>query len=249
MANMFVGAFCALCLQAAYGEIVFVAVASNFSETAHVLAKRFNERSGHVVRISSGSSGKLYAQIRNGAPFDIFLSADTARPERVEFDGLAVPGTRFSYAEGTLVLWSVRERYADRNCLEVLKSLDFDYLAIANPDTAPYGAAAKQWLEGLGLWRKIRSRIVTGENIGQAFHFAATRNAALGLVAAAQLADTDIPAGSCRYAVPASDHAPIMQQGVLLRRARGSAAAREFIASLHSDAATEEILRRGYRRP
>lgn len=235
--------------QVSHAEVASVAVASNFSETANLLAKDFNRRTGHVIRISSGSSGKLYAQIINGAPFDVFLSADVMRPQRIEEEGLAVSGSRFSYAEGTLVLWSRKDRYRGADCLEALKSLDFRHLAIANPLTAPYGAAAKDWLAKLGLWGKLRKKIVTGENIGQTFHFVATRNADMGLIAAAQLVDTHLPQGTCSYAVPASEHAPILQQGLLLTRAAKNSAAREFLASLHSDDAAEIIRQRGYHRP
>ncbi|MBT8137891.1 MAG: molybdate ABC transporter substrate-binding protein [Gammaproteobacteria bacterium] len=235
--------------QLSYAELASVAVASNFSETANLLAKEFNQKTGHSIRVSAGSSGKLYAQIINGAPFDVFLSADAERPERIEHEGLAVPGTRISYAEGTLVLWSRNSRYAGKDCLAVLKDLDFRHLAIANPLTAPYGAAARQWLRSLGLWEKLRKKIVTGENIGQAFHFTATRNADLGLIAAAQLVDERIPEGTCSYAVPPAGHAPILQQGLLLQRAETNKAARAFLASLRTDAALEIIRQRGYQLP
>lgn len=235
--------------QFTYAEVASVAVASNFSDTANLLAREFNRRTGHVIRISSGSSGKLYAQIINGAPFDVFLSADVIRPLRIEEGGLAVAGTRFSYAEGTLVLWSRKDKYQGEDCLAALKRQDFRHLAIANPLTAPYGAAAKEWLESLGLWQKLRKKIVTGENIGQTFHFVATRNADLGLVAAAQLVEAHIPQGTCSYAVPVTEHQPILQQGLLLTRAAKNTAAREFLASLHTDDAAEIIRRRGYHLP
>ena len=229
----------------AYAETVNVAVASNFHGTAQVLTERFRQDSHHNVRISTGASGKLYAQILHGAPFDVFLSADGLRPEKLEEQGLAVPGTRFVYAQGQLILWSQREQLKDVDCLQCLKSLHFDHLAIANPDTAPYGAAAKDWLQKLDLWESAKSLLVTGENIGQAFHFAASRNAALGLVAASQLANEAMQ-GTCHYFVPVNEHRPIRQQAVLINRARDNKAAIAFLTFLKSEEAAEIIRQRGY---
>ncbi len=243
--------FATACLLSATAsaDLVSVAVASNFSDTAHQLARSFSERTGHRVRISAGSSGKLYAQIVNGAPFDVFLSADAARPERLEAEQLAVAGSRFSYALGTLVLYSVRDDYRGGDCVGSLRSLQFDHLAIANPATAPYGAAARQYLQQLGIWDDARRQLVTGENISQAFHFTASQNAAMGLVAAAQLATGKAAAGTCHVVVPAAMHDPIEQQVVLLQRAAGNPAARQFVAHLASAEAAEIIAGSGYRLP
>ncbi|MDH3647836.1 MAG: molybdate ABC transporter substrate-binding protein [Gammaproteobacteria bacterium] len=235
--------------QIAHADTVNVAVASNFRGPAEVLAKHFLNHSGHHVRISAGSSGKLYAQILHGAPFDVFMSADELRPEKLEQNGLGVSGTRFSYALGQLVLWSQRKQFEGADCLAVLKLLNFDHLAIAHPITAPYGAAAKDWMQKLGLWENVRSRLVTGENIGQAFHFTASGNAALGLIAASQLINKDIPHGSCRYVVPVAEHRPIRQQAVLIERARNNNAARAFLVFLRSEQSAEIIQRYGYRLP
>lgn len=235
--------------QTAVADTVTIAVASNFSATAELLADSFRQQTGHKVRVSTGSSGKLYAQILHGAPFDVFMSADELRPKALEDQGLTVAGSRFSYAQGQLVLWSQRKQYAGADCLAVLRSLDFNHLAIANPRTAPYGAAAQDWLEHLGLWSLVQSKLVTGENIGQTFHFAASGSAALALVAASQLKAKKVSPGTCQYAVPATGHRPILQQAVLLKRARKNQAAKEFVIFLQSAKSTDIIGQHGYLLP
>jgi molybdate transport system substrate-binding protein len=226
---------------------VTVAVASNFSTTANAIAKKFAGSSDVEINFSAGSSGKLVAQIENGAPFDIFLSADAERPERLEQKGLAVAGSRFTYALGRIVLWSAAPGLKGQDCKAALASGNFRHIAIANPATAPYGVAATRVLEGLGLTApKLGDRLVMGENIAQTLQFVATGSAELGFIALSQLRGKDAPAGSCQWTVPAESHAPIVQQAALLKRGAGNRGAVDFFNFLKSDAARELIRNDGY---
>lgn len=229
------------------GEKVTVAVASNFIQAARELAVLFEQETGHEVLFSASSSGKLYAQISHGAPFDVFLSADAERPRLLAEQGLAVPASRFTYARGQLTLWSVDERYQDGQCDEALKAGEFDRLAIANPRTAPYGVAAEQALTAMGLDpASMASRIATGESIAQTMQFVASRSASMGFVATAQLALPDIPEGTCHWPVPQDFYQPIEQQAVLLTRSRENPGAVGFMAFLTSEAALSVIRANGY---
>ncbi len=232
------------CVQA--DDIVRLAVASNFVQTAAVLSERFSEASSIEVRISSGSTGKLYAQIVNGAPFDIFLAADAERPRLLEQGGHAVQGSRTTYATGVLVLWSGHQALRDRDCRDVLQRGEYRHLAIANPATAPYGAAAKRFLEDAGLWEEARGRAVYGENIAQALQFVATGNATLGFVAEPQLRHGRLPPTSCKWPVPVSDESRLDQQLVLLNAAAGNKAAIDFLDFLDSEQARVIIAGSGY---
>jgi len=226
---------------------VVAAVASNFSRSAEQIAGLYAKSTGVEVSFSAGSSGKLYAQIENGAPFDVFLSADAERPELLEQKGLAVAGSRFTYALGRLVLWSADPQLKGRDCQKALTSGTFRHLSIANPKTAPYGMAAVAVLEKLGLPpATLGERLVQGENIAQTLQFVATGSAALGFVARSQLRGADAPAGTCRWDVPAGLHPPIAQQAVLLKRAEGNRAAADFLRFLSSDAARKLIREHGY---
>jgi len=221
---------------------VRVAVAANFADAQARLANVFTAGTGHRVIASLGSTGQLYAQIRNGAPFDVFLSADAERPAQLERDSLAVPGTRFVYAEGRLVLYgpgldSVRDGGAD------LGALPSAAIAIANPGIAPYGAAALQVLARLGLSQSAESRLVRGENIAQAYQFVETRAAPLGFVALSLVRDK--PARTY-WLVPAAYHDAIAQEAVLLERARSNPAARAYLAFLRGDVARRVIASFGY---
>lgn len=227
-------------------DFVTVAVASNFANTAGEISAAFTEKSGIAVRISSGSTGKLYAQIINGAPFDVFFSADTARPLLLEQSGLIVNGSRFTYAIGRLVLFSRDERLQGKDCREALQQGQYRWLALTNPDTAPYGSAAREVLQGEGLWESASRRAVFGENIAQTLQFVVTGNATLGFVALSQTKDPDLPAATCAWIVPGSLHADLHQQLVLLGRARGNAGAQRFVDFLHTPAAKEIISRHGY---
>ena len=231
---------------AAPGEdYVTVAVASNFASTARDISAQFSQESGFRVRITTASTGKLYAQIVNGAPFDILLAADAARPLRLETGGAGVRGTRFTYALGALVLWS---RQAD-DCREALQRADGGRIAIANPETAPYGAAAKSFLQQSGLWDSIGDRLVVGENISQTLQFAASGNAELGFIARAQLRAPSLPPASCSWPVPETMHAAIEQQAILLQRGAGTQGAEAFLRFLRGEAGRAIILRHGYGLP
>ena len=231
--------FAALELRA---EPVQAAVASNFSAAFDDLSARFAQHSGHRVVTSLGSSGKLYAQIVNGAPFEIFLSADVERAQRLEARGAAVDGSRFTYAIGRLVLWSARPDYVDAQG-KVLQDGDYAHLALANPAIAPYGKAARQVLERLGLWQSLRGKVVMGENIAQTLHFISTGNAPLGFVALAQVQNLS---GASWWHVPQTLYDPIAQQAVLLQKGADSAAAKAFLAYLRSDEGRAVIMRHGY---
>jgi molybdate transport system substrate-binding protein len=220
-------------------------VASNFSSTAREISEQFSNVSGYRVRITTASTGKLYAQIVNGAPFDVLLAADVERPQRLETTGAGLPGTRFTYALGALVLWS---RQVD-DCRAALERADGGRIAIANPGTAPYGAAAKSFLQRSGLWDSLRDRLVVGENISQTLQFAASGNAELGFIARSQLQAPSLPPASCSWQVPETLHARIDQQAILLRRGADAAGAKAFLEFLRGDAGRAIILRHGYGLP
>ena len=224
---------------------VRVAVASNFVPTLNVLARNFESGTEDRLLISAGSTGKLYAQIKHGAPFELFLAADSARPLLLEREGLAVAQTRFTYALGRLALWSARPDMIDGTDAALGKG-DFRHIALANPRIAPYGAAAARALEELGLWEAVRSRIVYGENVAQAFSFVSTGNAELGFVALAQVIGLEDQHQGSSWIVPQGLHLPIEQQAVLLSRGRDNAAALRFLSYLRSADARSIIERSGY---
>lgn len=224
---------------------LLVAVASNFRPAMEEAARRFQRQTGHAVRLSFGSTGKQYAQIVNGAPFDAFFAADAERPQRLEREGYAVPGSRFTFAIGQLVLWSREEGLVDARG-EVLRQAPFRHLAIANPDLAPYGAAARDVLLSLGLWERLESKLVRGENIGQTFQFVISGNAELGFVASSQLAVPGRQTAGSSWIPPQDFYPPIEQQAVLLR---DSDAGRAFMAFMQSDAVADILRTYGYQRP
>lgn len=221
-------------------DYVSVAVASNFSRTATELGAQFTAASGIPVRISNGSTGKLYAQIVNGAPFDVFLAADAQRPALLEASGAGVAGSRFTYAIGELVLWSRGES----DCYAALHGAG--HVALANPETAPYGLAARAFLVDIGLWDSVAPRAVYGENIAQTLQFVATGNASVGFIARSQLHDPRLPAGTCSWDLPATTGRHMEQQAVLLVAAADNPGAARFMAFLKSDAARALIQRNGY---
>ena len=227
-------------------EPLRIAVASNFRTTANELIREFQARHPGEVSLSVASTGKLYAQIVNGAPFHVLLAADEERPTRLEASGLAVSGSRFTYALGRLSLWSRDKSIENDDCLAALRDPASGRVSLANPATAPYGLAARQTLESLGLWEPLADRLVYGENVSQALQFAASGNARLGFVAAASLESVSLPPATCRWEVPVELHAPIRQQAVLLEGARGHEAAAEFLAFLGGEEAREIILRSHY---
>lgn len=230
----------------AQAEAVTVAVASNFTGAMKEIAAAFEKASGHEVKLAFGSSGKFYAQIRNGAPFQVFFSADSAKPQALEKAGLALPGSRFTYAVGSLALWSPRaERVRDGAAL--LKSGEFGKLALANPKLAPYGVAAVEVLRSLGLEAATRSHWVLGENIAQTFQFVASGNADLGFVALSQIQrGGHIEQGSA-WIVPTDLYSPIRQDAVLLKAGADSSAARALLHFVRGKQAAAIIAAYGYR--
>lgn len=234
-----------LTAAAVQADEVAVAVAGNFVAPMQAIAADFERVSGHRVLLSSGATGKLYAQIKAGAPFDLFLSADDETPARLEGEGDAVMGSRFTYAVGGLALWSRTPGYVDARG-EILRRSDFRKLALANPRLAPYGAAATEVLKGMGLLDALRDRFVTGENIAQAHQFVASGNAELGFVARSQVVrDGRLVAGSA-WLVPQARHVPLRQDAVVLKRGRGKPAVDALVAWLKGDAARAVILSFGY---
>lgn len=220
---------------------VRVAVAANFTDPARELAALFGKATGHEAVLSFGATGQLFAQITQGAPFEVLLAADKATPEKAVAGGHAVEGTAFTYAVGRLVLFSRSKDLAAGEA--VLRSAGFDKLAIANPALAPYGAAAVEVMRRLGVWDALQPKVVQGQSIAQALQFVETGNAELGFVALAQVAAV---AGGSRWIVPEELHAPILQDAVLLESGRTSAAARAFLDFLKSREARAVIGRFGY---
>lgn len=225
------------------GEVL-VAVAANFTDASRLLAERFAQHTGHQARISYGSTGKLYAQIEHGAPFEVFLAADSRRPALAEEQGLAVSGSRFTYARGKLVLWSPQPgRFEDGE--DYLATPGTRPLAIANPRTAPYGLAAQQVLEHLRLWPAWQSHLVRGDSIAQTFQFVASGNAEAGFVALSQVRAWPDQNGAL-WPVPDSYYQPITQQAVLLKRGEGNPAATAWLDFLRSAPARAVIEQFGY---
>jgi molybdate transport system substrate-binding protein len=242
-------AFAASAFAAHAGEVT-VAVAANFAAPMRKIAAAFKADTGHEAKLSFGATGAFAAQIRNGAPFDVLLAADEQTPERLEQDGhrLAVAGTRFTYAVGTLVLWSAREGYVDTKG-DVLAAGDFERIALANPKLAPYGAAAVETMRHLGVYGKLQPRMVQGENIAQTFQFVATGNAPLGFVALSQVMQDGRMAKGSAWVVPADMHSPIRQDAVLLAPGKGNAAAGELLKYLKGTKARGIIRSYGYELP
>ena len=236
---------CALNVAPAAAATVQIAVASNFMEPAKEIAATFTAQTGHRTNLSFGPSGQIYVQLTHGAPFEIFLSADKERAQQAEKNGFSVNGTRFTYAVGRLVLYSTRPGYVDANG-KVLTHGDFDHLAIADPAIAPYGLAAVQSLGKLGLYDRLKPKIVQGSSIAQTFQFVQTGAAEIGFVAQSQVINR--PDGS-RWIVPATLHSPIDQQAVLLKTGANNPAAKAFMAFLKSATARAIIRRYGYETP
>ncbi|MBI1425412.1 MAG: molybdate ABC transporter substrate-binding protein [Gammaproteobacteria bacterium] len=227
-----------------YAAEVSIAVAANFTDATREIVPLFEKATGHHARVSYGSTGKLYAQIENGAPFEVFLAADTKRPLKAEQEGLAVPGKLFIYAKGKLALWSAKKnQFTDG--VPYLKAGQFEHLALANPKTAPYGLAAQQVMEHLGVWSGLQSKLVRGDSIAQTFQFVASGNAQAGFVAYSQVKAWTGDAGSS-WLVPAEYYKPIDQAVVLLKKGEANPAAQAFFDFLKSDAAHKVIERFGY---
>ncbi|MDF1823971.1 MAG: molybdate ABC transporter substrate-binding protein [Verrucomicrobiales bacterium] len=223
-------------------DALTVAVASNFVNAARQIVESFRAETGIKVILVSGSTGKLTAQIQQGAPFDVFLSADRESPGRLVEDGIAVPGTRFTYAMGQLALYSRTDSFVDEKG-EVLNTAEFSHLAIANPKLAPYGRAAQECLISLGLLDRVQNRIAYGENIAQTFHFVESGNAELGFVALPQTLNLT---GGSTWQLPSYLHSPIEQDAILLQ---DTVAGRRFLTFLQSDPARHIVKKNGYLLP
>lgn len=223
-----------------------VAVAANFSAALQQLATDFAARTEHRLRIASGATGGLYTAIRQGAPYDLLLAADSERPQRLVAEGEALADSRCTYAVGRLVLWSAERGRIGPDPVMALANPALRHLAIANPDVAPYGAAAREVLQHFGLWQALSPRLVQGMDIGQTYQMVATGNAELGLVAESALVD-DTRRGS-RWDVPPAFHAPLNQDAVLLRRGANNPAALAFLHYLGGSSARQRIEALGYAR-
>ena len=241
-----VSVFLALTIMGtAHAGEVQVAVAANFAGPMEKLAAEFQRDTGHKAIVATGATGKFYAQIRNGAPFEVLLAADDETPAKLETEGHVVAGSRFTYATGRLVLWSARDNVVHASG-SVLKTGSYKHLAIANPKTAPYGAAAVATLRKLGLYEAVQPRIVRGENIAQAWQFASTGNAELGFVAQAQVwRDGKFTSGS-GWIFPANMHEPIRQDAALLAKGAKNPAAQALLQYLRTDKAKALIRTFGY---
>jgi molybdate transport system substrate-binding protein len=230
---------------AAAADEVQVAVAANFTAPMQKIAADFEKDTGHKLQLAFGSTGKFYAQIKNGAPFEVLLAADDETPARLEKEGAAVAGSHFTYAIGKLVLWSAKPGYVDDKG-EVLKRGDFKHISLANPKLAPYGAAAVEALTALKLLEAVQPKFVQAENIAQAHQFIATGNAELGFVALSQvLKDGKVAEGSA-WVVPAHLHQPIRQDATVLDKGKGKPAAEALMSYLKGDKAKALIKSYGY---
>ncbi|WP_271411049.1 molybdate ABC transporter substrate-binding protein [Pseudomonas sp. Q1-7] len=224
---------------------VQVAVAANFTAPIQAIARDFEKDTGHKLVAAYGATGQFYTQIKNGAPFEVFLAADDSTPAKLEKEGDSVPGSRFTYAIGTLVLWSAKDGYVDAQG-DVLKSGQYKHLSIANPKTAPYGQAATQVLDKLGLTAQVKPRLVEGQNISQALQFVSSGNAELGFVALSQVyKDGKITHGSA-WIVPAEMHEPIRQDALILKKGEANPAARALVDYLKGPKAADVIKSYGY---
>ena len=234
-----------LTLNSAWADEVQVAVAANFTAPIQAIAKDFEKDTGHKLVASFGATGQFYAQIKNGAPFEVFLSADDTTPEKLENEGETVKGSRFTYAIGTLALWSPKAGYVDDKG-EVLKKNDYKHLSIANPKAAPYGLAATQVLAKLNLTEATKGKLVEGQNITQAFQFVSTGNAELGFVALSQIYKDGKVSNGSAWIVPADLHDPIKQDAVILNKGKDNAAAKALVDYLKGPKAAEVIKSFGY---
>ncbi|WP_371325530.1 molybdate ABC transporter substrate-binding protein [Dechloromonas sp. ZY10] len=232
----------------AWGGEVSVAVAANFTGPIQVLAPLFERETGHKLQAAFGATGKFYAQISNGAPFEVLLAADDETPARLLKEGQGVPGSAYTYAVGRLVLWSPDDKLIDERG-EVLRKGAFRHLALANPKTAPYGLAAQQTMARLGVLETLRPRFVQGENIAQTHQFVSTGNAELGFVAYSQVIKNGRIGGGSGWLVPAEFHDPIRQDALLLHKGRHNPAAQAWLAFLKGDAAQTVIRSFGYELP
>ncbi|MDO7896163.1 molybdate ABC transporter substrate-binding protein [Pseudomonas citrulli] len=226
---------------------VQVAVAANFTAPIQAIAADFEKDTGHKLVAAYGATGQFYTQIKNGAPFEVFLAADDTTPAKLDSEGDTIKGSRFTYAIGTLALWSAKDGYVDAKG-QVLKDNTFQHLSIANPKAAPYGLAATQVLDKLGLAAQVKGKLVEGQNITQAYQFVSTGNAELGFVALSQIyKDGKVTSGSA-WIVPANLHDPIKQDAVILSKGRDNPAAAALVEYLKGPKAAAIIQAYGYQR-
>ncbi len=230
----------------AQADTALAAVAANFAETAETLLPLFHDQTGHDIQLTTGSTGKLYAQIGKGAPFDLLLSADAETPARLIKEGNAIRETNFTYATGQLTLWSKDADRIEGNGRKALENPQLRFVAIANPDLAPYGVAARETLQSLGLWDTLQPKIVMGQNIGQANSMVASGAAELGFVALSAVLSPRTKEKGSRWDVPQDLFTPIRQDAVLLNPGKDNAAARAFLDFLRTKKAAEVIRRFGY---
>ncbi len=246
----FASQWLALCVVAVFAQVgqaaeVQVAVAANFTAPMKRIAEEFEKDTGHKAVLSYGATGKFFAQITNGAPFDVFLAADDEAPARLEKAGAAIASTRFTYATGRLVLWSANPALVDGKAAVLVRN-DFKHLAIASPKLAPYGVAAMEALGKIGMLNVLQAKLVQGESIGQAFSMIATGNADLGFVAMSQVfEDGKLKSGSA-WVVPANLHSPLRQEAVLLTRGKSNPAAQQLLVFLKSGQARAIMNSFGY---
>ncbi|MEO5348539.1 MAG: molybdate ABC transporter substrate-binding protein [Magnetococcus sp. YQC-3] len=229
----------------ALADQVQVAVAANFTSPAKIIAANFAIESGHRAELSFGSTGKFYAQIKNGAPFEVLLAADATTPTRLEQENGTLTGSRFTYAVGRLVLWSPRADYVDAHG-EILQKGAFAHLAVADPKLAPYGLAAVETLTALHRLEAVQAKFVQGENIAQTHQFVASGNAELGFLALSQVMQEGSMANGSAWIVPANLHQPIRQEAVILHKGKNNVAAHAWMAYLKSDKARAVIRSFGY---
>jgi molybdate transport system substrate-binding protein len=234
-----------LVVTSAHAEEIHAAVAANFTAAMKEIAAQFEKNSGHRVILTFGSSGKIFAQIQHGAPFQVFLSADQAKPQALEKAELAVKGSRFTYAQGALALWSSKANFVDESHAR-LKKGDFNKVALANPKLAPYGVAAIEVLDALQLKQATEAKWVMGENIAQTYQFVASGNADLGFVALSQIVDKGHVKAGSGWIIPSELYNPIRQDAVLLARAGDSAGAKALLEYLRGDEARRIIHSYGY---
>ncbi|NTV11292.1 MAG: molybdate ABC transporter substrate-binding protein [Zoogloea sp.] len=229
----------------AHADEVQVAVAANFTAPMQKIAAQFEKDTGHKAVLSFGATGKFYAQIKNGAPFEVLLAADDETPLKLEKEGAALAGSHFTYAIGKLVLWSTKSAIVD-NKGEVLRRAGFDHLSIANPKLAPYGAAAVEAMKALGVYDHLAPKFVQAENIAQAYQFVATGNALLGFVAMSQVFDDGQLKSGSAWVVPANLYTPIRQDAVVLDKGKGKPAAEALMKYLKGSKARAVIKSYGY---
>lgn len=230
---------------AAQAEEVQVAVAANFTAPMKVIAADFEKATGHKVVTTFGATGKFYAQIQNGAPFDVFLAADNETPAKLEKENGTVAGSRFTYATGKLLLWSAKPDYVDAKG-DILKKNTFAHIALATPKLAPYGLAAEEAMKKLGVYDALQPKFVRGESIGQTFTFVSTGNAELGFVALSQVYEGGKIKSGSGWIVPASLHNPIRQDAVILNKGKDNKAAAELTKYLQSESVKTVIRSFGY---